>query len=213
MTNTMSRIATQQQSEPAWDVARLFPSQGQWSEQEYLALPTNHLVEFSDGRVEVLPMPTTSHQRIVLYLYRLLASFLEVSGRGSVLTAPLPVRLWEGKYREPDVVVMLAEHEERIREQYWDVPDLVIEVVSPVNRAHDTEIKRREYAQAGIPEYWIVDPEEATITVLTLGVGEYVVDGAFAAGETVQSRLLSGFEVSVDDVWAAAREKAGNSDV
>ena len=49
--------------EPTWDVAQLFPPQGDWSEAEYLALDTNHLVEFSQGFVEFLPMPTLSHQR------------------------------------------------------------------------------------------------------------------------------------------------------
>src|SRR5437016_1271126 len=43
--------------EPAWDIARLFPAQGHWSEDEYLALNGNHLVEFSDGRIAVLPLP------------------------------------------------------------------------------------------------------------------------------------------------------------
>ena len=50
--------------EPTWDVARLFPTQGNWSESEYLALETNQLVEFSHGFVEFLPMPTLTHQRI-----------------------------------------------------------------------------------------------------------------------------------------------------
>src|SRR5690349_11049695 len=88
--------------EPAWDVARLFPDQGAWSEEEYLALNGNHLVEFSHGYIEVLPMPTTSHQLIVLYIYRLMETFVTARGLGTVLVAPLRVRLWEGKFREPD---------------------------------------------------------------------------------------------------------------
>src|SRR5687767_15399448 len=60
------------QAEPAWEIATIFPLQGAWSEADYLSLNTNHLVEFSHGRVEVLPMPTQSHQLIVLFLYRLL---------------------------------------------------------------------------------------------------------------------------------------------
>ncbi|MCL4860269.1 MAG: hypothetical protein KJZ93_12715, partial [Caldilineaceae bacterium] len=51
-------------AEPAWDVALLFPPQGAWSEADYLALETNRLVEFSHGRIEVLPMPSDSHQSI-----------------------------------------------------------------------------------------------------------------------------------------------------
>ena len=71
--------------EPTWDVAQLFSPQGDWSEAEYLALDTNHLVEFSQGYVEFLPMPTLSHQLIVLFLYKALDSFVSVARLGSVL--------------------------------------------------------------------------------------------------------------------------------
>src|SRR6266852_6254861 len=90
--------------EPAWEVAYLFPAQGSWTEGEYLDLPGNRLVELSDGFLEVLPMPTMSHQKIVLALYRALLAFVGVDGLGTVLVAALRVRLWKGKIREPDVV-------------------------------------------------------------------------------------------------------------
>jgi len=77
-------------------------------------------------------------------------------------------------------------------------------VVSPDYRRHDLETKRREYARAGIPEYWIVDPEEEQITVLTLKEGKYVVHGMFERGMVARSALLEGFERAVDEVWAAA---------
>lgn len=154
--------------EPAWDVARLFPNQGAWDEEDYLLLPGNHLVEFADGRVEVLPMPTTLHQLIVMNLYRALFAFTDSDKRGTVLVAPLRVRLRPGKYREPDVIFMLAKHASRMGERWWDGADLVMEVVSdePEDRQRDLVTKRKEYARAGIPEYWIVDPHERRITVL-----------------------------------------------
>ena len=85
--------------EPTWDVAQLFPAQGDWSEAEYLALDTNHLVEFSQGYVEFLPMPTLSHQLIVLFLYEALKALVSAAGLGRVVVAPYKVKLWEGKYR------------------------------------------------------------------------------------------------------------------
>jgi len=111
--------------EPTWEVAHLFPAQGTWSEEEYLALDTNHLVEFSHGRLEVLVMPTESHQLMVLYLYRMLLAFVEARQLGVVLVAPFRVRLWPGKYREPDVVFMLTEHASRRHERFWEGADLV----------------------------------------------------------------------------------------
>src|SRR5260370_7519738 len=77
--------------------------QGQWSEEEYLALDTNHLVEFCDGCLEVLPMVTIFHQRLVAFLHEILRKFVADHTEGHVLTAPLPVHLRPGKFREPHI--------------------------------------------------------------------------------------------------------------
>jgi Uma2 family endonuclease len=191
-----------EQAEPAWDIAKLFPAQGQWSERDYFALETNRLVEFSHGHVEVLPMPTQTHQLIILFLLRSLLAYAEQSAPATVLPAGMRVRLWEGKYREPDVVFMLAEHAGRRHEQYWEGADLVGEVVSGDARDRERDLvhKRREYAQAGIPEYWIVDPETERITVLHLDRDRYVEHGVFTRGDTATSALLEGFHVSVSEL-------------
>lgn len=190
-------------AEPTWDVALLFPNQGTWSVEEYLALDTNHLVEFSHGYLEVLPMPTESHQFIVAFLYQTLLAFVTARNLGYVLFAPLRVRLWEEKFREPDIVFLLAEHAERRGEEYWEGADLVMEVVSPDSRHRDLVTKRREYARAGILEYWIVDPQEEKITVLTLNGDRYAVHGEFGRGVEATSALLEGFAVVVDEVLDA----------
>jgi hypothetical protein len=85
--------------EPAWDIARLFPGHGQWDEGDYLTLNrnTNHLVELSDGHVEVLEMPTRPHQRTVLHLYEELSGFAEAKDAGDAIVAPYPVRLVGGE--------------------------------------------------------------------------------------------------------------------
>jgi Uma2 family endonuclease len=194
-------------SEPAWEVARLFPDQGQWSKDDYLALDTNHLVEFSDGRVEILPMPTISHQLILGVLYTALNAFVSQRHLGTVLFAAYPVKLREGKYREPDLIFVKAEHRSWLGEQYSNGADLVAEVVSGegCDRDRDVEIKRREYAQARISEYWIVDPQLERITVLALEGSEYVVHGEYARGATAESRLLPGFKVDVTDVMSVKK--------
>jgi Uma2 family endonuclease len=193
---------------PAWDIARLFPDQGDLSESDYLTLTkhTRVLAEFSDGFIEVLPMPTTAHQRIVRYLISLLIAFA-ADGRGEVLFAPLRVRLRPGKFREPDVVFMLAAHFDRIKNEYWDGADLVMEVVSEDDPDRDVIEKRREYAEAGIPEYWIVDPRHRSITVLKLEGQQYVVHGEFDPGSRATSALLERFEADVNAVFAAAEAR------
>jgi len=193
--------------EPVWEIARLYPAQGCWSEREYLDLDTNRRVEFSHGYVEFQPMPTVAHQRILFFLLRLLDAFARVHGLGEAFPAGVRVRLWEGKFREPDVVFLKAEHLSQITEEYWDGADLVMEVIrrSGSDRHRDLVEKRAEYARAGIPEYWIVDPEESRITVLTLEGKRSTEHGVFARGEQATSRLLPGFSVDVTTSLAAKR--------
>lgn len=192
--------------EPTWDIARLFPYQGHWSEEEYLALKTPHLVELSQGCLEVLVMPGQRHQRIVFFLARLLEAFVAARRLGEVLIAPFPVQVEPGKYREPDIVFMLAQNRHRQREECWVGADLVIEVVSPDDPNRDWIIKREEYARAEIPEYWIVDRRSRTITVLYLVGQEYAVHGEFGIRAQARSLLLPGFAVDVAAVFAAAED-------
>lgn len=192
--------------DPAWEIAMLFPSQGAWHEDDYLALQarTNLLVELSDGCIEVLPMPNPLHQRIVKYLFRMLEAFVLALGAGEVLFAPLPVRLWSGKYRDPDIVYLRPGRITDPRRQPHGA-DLAIEVVSEdePDRQRDLVTKREEYARAGIAEYWIVDRQEHMITVLTLDGQTYRVHGEFGRGSVAASVLLPGFRVQVDEVFAA----------
>jgi Uma2 family endonuclease len=195
----------QERPDVAWEAAPLLPLQGHWNEEEYLwlATRTNKLVELAKGYLEVLPMPSPKHQKIVLFLYRILFRFVEAHSLGSLLVAPVSVRLWPGQFREPDLVFMLAEHLDREEEHHWNGADLTIEVISPSNPDHDLETKRKEYAQAGITEYWIVNPNSESITVLQLEDDHYIVHGEFRRGENVTSHLLSEFVVQVDAVLDA----------
>ena len=189
-------------TELTWEIARLFPAQGHWSEEEYLALDTNHLIELSHGQLEVLPMPTQSHQLLVIALFELLRNFVREGRLGTVLLAPMRVQLWPGKFREPDILFMRMENDDRRSDRFWESADLVMEVVSPDDPERDKVTKRREYAQAGIPEYWIVDPTDSSITVLTLQGQEYALHGEFVSDETATSVLLDRFTVEVAAVFS-----------
>lgn len=193
---------TRSQGDPAWEVAYLFPEQGGWSEQEYLDLPGNRLVEYTDGFIEVLPMPTTSHQSIMLAFYEALLLFARPRQLGKVSVAGIRVRLRKGVFRQPDVVFMLSEHAERVGEDYWRGADLVMEVVSgsAKDRRRDLVDKPIEYARARIPEYWIVDPETGRITVLRLSRRGYKPAGKYRRGDQAHSALLQGFAVDVDTI-------------
>jgi len=193
--------------EPVWELARLFPSQGSWSEEAYLALDTGRLIEYSEGFLEFPPMPTMAHQDILIFLFELLKAYVLKHQLGKVYVAPLPVRLRAGRYREPNVFFVSTQRVHEAEGKYPSGADLVMEIVSgsPSDRERDLVQKRHDYAQAGIPEYWIVDPDEGAITVLWLEGEAYVEHGRFAGGETATSRLLPGFAVAVAAVWAAAQ--------
>ena len=203
-THPKKRATLPDEGEPAWEIAYLFPPQGAWPEYEYLALNTNRLVELVQGRIEVLPMPTMSHQLLTAYLYGLLLAFAAGRDLGTVLFAGIRARLRPGTIREPDVVFMLQEHADRMGEKYWKGADLVMEVVSgkAKDRRRDLKEKREEYARAGIPEYWIVDPRDERITVLRLDGKKYAVHGEYLKGTTAASHLLPGFEVDVTTAFA-----------
>ncbi len=192
--------------EPAWEIAQLFPAQGAWSESDYLELKTNRLVEFSHGTVEVLAMPTEVHQFIVLFLCNALRAFVRPTKLGKTLLAPFRVRLWEDKIRQPDVMFMRRENFARTSNEIWDGADLVMEVVSRDDSRRDWEIKRAEYAQAGISEYWIVDPQRRIVTVLKLSGQQYEVHGEFRESERATSVLLPGFSGDVSEIFAAGDE-------
>lgn len=192
--------------QPAWDIAMLFPNQGAWTVEEYLDVTrsTNRLVEYADGHVEVLPMPTLLHQLIVAFLLDALRTFVRPLKLGTVVFAGYKVSVTPTRFREPDILFVKREDRARMGQDYTDVTELAMEVVSDSNRDLDLVTKREEYARAGIPEYWIVDATEGRITVLVLrqGASEYVTHGEFPRGATATSVVLPGFTVDVSHALA-----------
>ena len=195
--------------EPAWEAAYMLPVQGSWSEEDFLKFHTNRMAELVDGRLEILPMPTWLHQLILEFLFDKIRDHVrERKIGGKVLMAPLPTRLFARTIREPDLLYVQPEHLPTNVRGYPDKIDLAIEIVSSGTEARQRDYidKRVDYAKAGVAEYWIVDPEELLVTVLTLAGTEYKVFQKCHPGEIARSQLLTGLEVSVDQIWALAGE-------
>ncbi len=202
MATTVDQAHVEQTLDP--EIVALLPEQGAWSEDDYLWLTshTNRLVEFTDGYIEVLPMPTEKHQAISAYLF--LAFRILMQGiHGKAFYAPLRMRVAPRKFREPDLLVLRSGSDPRRGNDYWEGADLVVEIVSRDKPDRDHVVKRADYAQAGIPEYWIVDPQRETITVLRIADDAYIEHGVFGRGTSATSALFSGFAVSVDAVLDA----------
>lgn len=182
----------------------LLPPQGRWSEEEYLWLTddTNRLIEFTDGEIEVLPMPTDQHQTLSRFL--LFAFWQHIAPLSGVIQySPLRVRIRSRKFREPDLLLLLNADDPRRQNRYWLGADLVVEIVSPDKPERDLVDKRFDYAEAGIPEYWIVNPLNQTVAVLRLDGDEYSEHGIFRSGQQATSVLLPGFVVDVSALFAA----------
>ena len=144
-------------------LCEVLPPQGAWSDDAYLWLTdhNNRLIEFTDGHVEELPVATFTHQAVLAFLYDLFRAYVKTRG-GVVMFAALRVRIRPGKFREPDLLLLRDRTDARCQDRYWLGADLVAEVVSPDNPDRDLVEKRTDYAEAGIPEYWIADPRDET---------------------------------------------------
>ena len=182
----------------------LTPLDGIWTQAQYLRL-TDHsrlLLEFTDGRIEILTMPTDRHQAILQFLFVALLPFMGRIG-GVVRFAPLRLHIRDGKFREPDIVLVRDADDSRRQNDYWRGADLVMEVVSPDDPDRDIRVKRLDYAEAQIPEYWIVNPIDESVTVLALGNDAYEEHGAFGRGQRAESALLEGFSIEVSELFDA----------
>lgn len=185
-----------------WPKTHEIPNQGTYTEDDYLRLTTNRLVEFADGTIEVLSMPTLLHQRIVAYLYNAIRAFITARKLGEVFFAPLPLHLWRGRWREPDLAFVRVENKRALEGKDLEGADLVVEVVSADDPDRDWKLKRREYAQAGITEYWVVDPFQRKITVFRLEGKVYSVHGEFEEGQRATSAMFPELSVAVSEALA-----------
>ena len=187
--------------EPAWGIVGLYPQQGHWSPVDFFALPNNRGVELVDGCLEFLPTPSKKHQTVIFRLAMILAKVLDDE---RVQIAGYNLETIGDTLRQPDVLA--TNDASNFADDRATHADLAIEIVSPgtENRKRDEVEKRAEYAQAGIPEYWIVDPENRSIVVLTLDGENYVELGRFTPGQTARSKIIEGFEVPVSELMNQA---------
>ncbi|MBA3311748.1 MAG: Uma2 family endonuclease [Planctomycetaceae bacterium] len=198
------RLRQPARGEPVWLLAKQFPHQGNWTVDEYLALVTDGLVEYVDGCLEFPPVPTKTHARVLRFLFELLRACVDARGLGETFSSGYPVKIANDRFREPDVVCVLNHQQTAAGEQFAGAADLVVEVVSRNDPNRDWVTKKAEYAAAGIPEYWIADPRDKTLTIFTLddGATEYREAGRYQEGETARSILLDGLTVDVTAVFA-----------
>ncbi|MDW8320858.1 MAG: Uma2 family endonuclease [Armatimonadota bacterium] len=158
--------------------------------------------EWVDGEVIVPMPPKRKHQSVIVFLARLLGDFIELTGRGQVLTAPfetfLPSR---PASREPDIIVVLGDNLQHLTEErFTGAPDIVVEVISEDSVRRDRVEKFLEYEREGVREYWLIDSRagHAAVDVFTLEQGSFVPLDANEEG-WLESKALPGFRAK--EAW------------
>lgn len=177
---------------------------GTWRYEDLFDLPDDgRRWEIIDGELYELPPPNTDHGYAIMNLIALLLPTITAMG-GRFFTAPVGVFFPGANPVEPDLLVLLPSSVGLVKKRGVEgPPDLAVEVLSPSNRRHDRITKLALYARGGIREYWLVDPEAATVEVLTLADGEYRRHVLAGGGDAVTSPLFPDLTFSAATVFAA----------
>ncbi|MBR2188253.1 MAG: Uma2 family endonuclease [Eubacterium sp.] len=175
---------------PAYQIHQIGP----YTVEDYYKIPDEHRVELIDGYFYDMASPSWTHQGILTHLLVQIYHCIEKSGRSCmVFQAPLDVQLDcdNRTMVQPDLLVICNrdEHLEGHR-TVWGAPDFVVEVLSKSSRLHDRVRKYRKYQQAGVREYWIIDPEKKEVLVTWFEGGEKTAVYPFDA--EVELRISEG---------------------
>ncbi|MFZ0959913.1 MAG: Uma2 family endonuclease [Terriglobia bacterium] len=158
--------------------------------------------ELVRGEVHLTPSPTTKHQIILARLHASLEGYISRTHPGRVLFAPLDVRLSPDTALQPDLIYVANANAAIIQEDYIrGTPDLVVEILSPSTTAHDRATKSPLYAEAGVGEMWIIDPQAKTVEILKLQGNKYLVEAALAGSRALTSTCFPGWELPLPDLF------------
>ena len=158
--------------------------------------------ELIDGVLIEMPGPSVLHQRLVGWLFRIMAGFVQRDHLGEVFLTPLDVELSDGRVVQPDILFVSSARSGVITDaRIVGAPDLVVEISSPTTRDRDLIGKRNAYREAGVREYWFVDVDERTLTVWVASEGGWDALGANERGHA-QSTVLPGLTVDPVTLFA-----------
>ncbi len=162
---------------------------------------TNQPAELREGELIMSPAPSFHHQKVALRFYKALDSWVAGRGLGEVVTAPIDMVLSEHQTTQPDVAFIAQSRLTIVQDAIHGAADLVAEVISLGSRTRDRIEKRDLYEQYGVKEYWIIDPELGGADVLYSEKGVFQLAMRCGPGETGQSRLLPGFQLTMQQLF------------
>lgn len=144
-----------------------YPRQGSYTIEDYYALPDDQRVELIDGVFYDMASPVSLHQLIAGEVYRQIANYiLDNGGSCTVFIAPLDVQLDcdNRTMVQPDVMI-LCDDEKNTNKNIYGAPDFILEVISPSTKRKDCFLKLQKYMDAGVREYWILDPYKEKLMI------------------------------------------------
>ncbi|MBN1966356.1 MAG: Uma2 family endonuclease [Anaerolineae bacterium] len=186
----------QQQTIPSPPVRMTWDEFVAWLDEDIWA-------EWVDGEVIVHSPASTEHQRTSKFIEWMIGAYFSERPIGELFTPPYLMRLSSRPSgREPDLLVVLNEHADRLTENYLDGPaDLVIEIASPATQDIDRGEKFSEYEAAGIPEYWLIDPMRKTAILYRRDADGYYQQVMPDAEGRLHSAVLPGLELEPAWLW------------
>ena len=170
---------------------------------DYKTLPeSGPRYQILDGDLLMTPAPNTVHQMISANLEFLLIQHIRETGNGFILDAPVDVILSDTDVVQPDIIYIRGKNRHRIKKAgIFGPPDLVIEILSLSTEAQDRGIKRKLYARYDVEELWLIDPVEKIVEIYSLQENAEVPMTTVRVNELIQSCVLSGFNVTLSEIF------------
>lgn len=191
---------------PLAEVEQNWPTQGEWTYEDYLRLPDDgNRYEIIERVLYVTNAPNYDHQFTVSEFHLQLGSVVKEKKLGVVLTAPFEIHLpGIAQPVQPDVFFIAAQRQPRPGDKFFEgAPDIIVEVLSPASVRLDRAIKLNAYERGGVREYWLADPRTRFVEIYVLSPesSEYVLLGQFGPGEQLQSAVLPDLALVVDELF------------
>lgn len=172
-----------------------------WTYEEYYQLDDDQRYEIIDGNLLMAPAPDTWHQDWSRKLFRLVDRFVTKNRLGEVFYAPIDLVLDAENTVQPDLLFVAAANAGIIqRRAIFGVPNLLVEIVSPSSVRRDRYDKKELYARFGVKEYWIGDPANKALEVLTLHAGRYELHACAEEHGQLTSLVLPGLEFDLTEM-------------
>jgi Uma2 family endonuclease len=167
---------------------------------DYASWDDGERYEVIEGRVYAMTMPTVKHQSVSGRLYTQLGTFLE-GKKCEVFHPPFDVILDNKNVFQPDILIVCDKSKLDPKKGCIGAPDMVVEILSPSSVGRDMLLKLKKYLQAGVREYWIIDPENEIVYVNILENKQYDIR-EYKEKEMVPVSILDGFEIDLKRVFA-----------